>query len=326
MIEIKHIKTEMLQQGYNPRKAYDLTELEKSIKHQGIINPLIVRLKNNMYEVICGNSRRLVASRLGLKELPCIVKDLSDEDCANLSYIDNKERKNLSAYEEAQHYAYMRDTYGYSAQQLADKYNQDKRAVIEYWAMSKISLIGGISHQLSRRHLYELSKMINKENLIKIYETGFNKVYSEWDNKEKVEFEKELKHRENIQRDLANKIIENEYTVKETERLVRDWLIRFEERDNAIKLAQEEKIKKIFSSFKRGVSDLTTSLYDIEKGFNNFISISDMMSKEFLENIREDDKQDLLDELDELDNKVDINSSKVIKENIGFLKKKIRGD
>jgi len=325
MIEIKHIKTEMMQQGYNPRKAYDLTELEKSIKQQGIINPLIVRLKNNMYEVICGNSRWLVASKLGLKDLPCIVKDLSDEDCANLSYIDNKERKNLSAYEEAQHYSYMRDTYGYSAQQLADKYGVSKTNVIEYWQISKVN-IGRMSDRLSKYHLYELSKMINKDNLVKIHETGFNKVYSEWDNKENQEYNKELKHRENIQRDLANKIIENEYTVKETERLVRDWVVRFEERDNAIKLAQVEKIKIIFSSFKRGVSDLTTSLYDIEKGFNNFISISDMISKEFLDNIREDDKQDLLDELEELDNKVDVNSSKVIKENIEILKKKIRGD
>jgi ParB family transcriptional regulator, chromosome partitioning protein len=323
-MEYKTIKTTEIKQGYNPRQQIENIQLRESIKQHGILVPLLVRKKDDQYEIISGNCRLREAKEVGLKELPCTIKDLSDEESANISYIDNKERNNLSAMEEAKHYAYMRDTYGYSAQQLADKYNTSRQDVDRLWQISKLSNMPNVG-QLGKIHLYELSKMLDKDKLIKVFEEGFVKSKEEWNDEQNKRFEDELKYRENIQRDLANKIIENEYTVKETERLVRDCNVRFETRDENIKKEEEGRINEIISKFTSGVSNISNTGIQFEKDTLNFLNISSMIGDDFLSVVTEDKKERLIEELEDLKKVYSKIDKESVLEEIESLEKKLGG-
>jgi hypothetical protein len=226
--------------------------------------------------------------------------------------------------EEAKHYAYMRDTYGYSAQQLADKYGVSKALVVGYWQVSKVN-IGQPVDRFSYRHLYELSKMLDKDKLIKVFEEGFVKSKEEWNDEQNKRFEDELKYRENIQRDLANKIIENEYTVKETERLVRDCNVRFETRDENIKKEEEGRINEIISKFTSGVSNISNTGIQFEKDTLNFLNISSMIGDDFLSVVTEDKKERLIEELEDLKKVYSKIDKESVLEEIESLEKKLGG-
>lgn len=90
---------------YQPRKEFDeeaLKALAESIKEKGVLQPLLVRKKENGYELIAGE-RRLRASKLaGLTEVPVIVKDMSDKEVLEVALVENLLRENLSAIEEAE--------------------------------------------------------------------------------------------------------------------------------------------------------------------------------------------------------------------------------
>ena len=90
---------------YQPRKEFDeeaLKALAESIKEKGVLQPLLVRKKENGYELIAGE-RRLRASKLaGLTEVPVIVKEMSDKEVLEVALVENLLRENLSAIEEAE--------------------------------------------------------------------------------------------------------------------------------------------------------------------------------------------------------------------------------
>ena len=89
---------------YNPRKHFDdarMKELEKSIKNQGIVQAITVRPLNGKYEVVAGIRRYLAAKAAGLKEIPAMVKILTDEEAIILSITENLERSDLTPMEEA---------------------------------------------------------------------------------------------------------------------------------------------------------------------------------------------------------------------------------
>lgn len=299
-MEYENIDIDKIDKGYNPRLTADIKELKQSIEQHGILVPLLVRPTEKGYSVVSGNCRLNAAKELKLKTVPCSIKTLSDEDAANISYIDNKQRNNLSAYEESKHYAYMRDTFGYSAQQLADIYNCQKSRVGEYWRIAKLPQTFSQKNDMGWKHLYELSKLLDRDALLKCYEQGYAKTRDKWGADEVKEYDKEVSYRENIMRDVANELIENESTVKEAERIVRDWVARFNVRDDNIKKQQQEKAEKLLKSITDGVSEVTTTFYNFDNGCKTFIDVSNMISKEFLKVIREDKKDDLIQELVEL--------------------------
>lgn len=89
-----------------PRRYFDedkLLQLEKSIREQGIIEPLIVRpLKKDLYELVAGERRFRVAQRIGLQQVPAIVRELDDLEAAKISLIENLQREDLNPYEETE--------------------------------------------------------------------------------------------------------------------------------------------------------------------------------------------------------------------------------
>jgi ParB family chromosome partitioning protein len=113
---LKHLAIEMLQPGqYQPRKKIAeaaLQDLAESIKAQGIIQPLVVRQVGKNYEIVAGERRWRAAQLAGLHNVPVIIQNLSDENTLAISLIENIQREDLNAIEEAQ-----------AIQKLANKFN-----------------------------------------------------------------------------------------------------------------------------------------------------------------------------------------------------------
>ena len=107
-----------------PRRSFDetaLRELADSIRAYGILQPLTVRDRGGFYELVAGE-RRLRAARIaGLREVPCLVAEVGEEDAALLALIENLQRRDLDYMEEAAAIARLIGRYGLSQQQAADK-------------------------------------------------------------------------------------------------------------------------------------------------------------------------------------------------------------
>jgi ParB family transcriptional regulator, chromosome partitioning protein len=109
----------------NPRKRFDdaeLDELAASIKERGIIQPVVVRAISGVadaYEIIAGERRWRAAQRAGLHELPVTVVEAGDREALEIAIVENVQRADLNALEEAAGYAQLGETYGYSHGDIA---------------------------------------------------------------------------------------------------------------------------------------------------------------------------------------------------------------
>lgn len=108
---------------YQPRKNFDqdaLNELASSIKEHGVMQPIIVHpLENSRYAIIAGERRFRASSLAGLDVIPAIVKDITREKVLELALVENIQRENLNAMEEAEGYARLMDEFDYRQEDIA---------------------------------------------------------------------------------------------------------------------------------------------------------------------------------------------------------------
>lgn len=105
-----------------PRKVFDeekIAELASSIKENGVIQPLIVRKKGKSYEIVAGERRWRASVKAELKEIPCIVRELDDEQNMLLAIIENMQREDLNPMEEAEGLNQMIAAYGLTQEQVS---------------------------------------------------------------------------------------------------------------------------------------------------------------------------------------------------------------
>jgi ParB family chromosome partitioning protein len=125
--------TSIIPSPLQPRKDFGeeaLRELVDSIRQHGIIQPLIVRLlSGGTHELIAGERRWRAAQELGLTEVPVIVRTATDLEVLELSLIENLQRSDLNAIEEAQGYARLRDEFGMKQEEIAQKVGRSRAAV-----------------------------------------------------------------------------------------------------------------------------------------------------------------------------------------------------
>src|SRR3989440_10213459 len=115
-----------------PRKNFEpeaLQELVDSIREHGIIQPLIVRNVDGRHELIAGERRWRAAQEIGLAEVPVIVRAASDLEVLELSLIENLQRTDLNAIEEAQGYARLAHEFGMKQEEIAQKVGRSRAAV-----------------------------------------------------------------------------------------------------------------------------------------------------------------------------------------------------
>jgi len=107
---------------FQPREDFDpqsIEELAQSIKEKGVIQPLLVRRKGDNYELIAGERRLRAAKSLGVKEIPIIVRDVSDQDSLELALIENVQREGLNPIEEAHAYQHLIDKFQVSQEKIS---------------------------------------------------------------------------------------------------------------------------------------------------------------------------------------------------------------
>ena len=115
-----------------PRKNFnkdELYDLSQSIEKYGIIQPLLLKRKNDKYEIIAGERRFRAAKEIGLSKVPAIIKDVSDDISSRIAIIENIQRKDLNPVEEAMSYKHLLDSQDLTQKELADELGKSRQYI-----------------------------------------------------------------------------------------------------------------------------------------------------------------------------------------------------
>lgn len=127
---------------YQPRKDMSpeaLEELAASIKNQGIIQPIVVRpINDDQYEIIAGERRWRASQIAQLDEVPCLIKDVPDEAAVAIALIENIQREDLNAMEEAIALQRLQDEFELTHQEVADAVGKSRTSVTNYLRLNKL--------------------------------------------------------------------------------------------------------------------------------------------------------------------------------------------
>jgi ParB family chromosome partitioning protein len=116
----------------------DLSELIASITEKGILEPLVVRQRGDRYEIIAGERRYQAAVQAGLRELPVVLRDVDDAEVIELALVENLQRKDLTAFEEADALQGLATRCGYTHEELAKKLSRSRTSITESLTLTKI--------------------------------------------------------------------------------------------------------------------------------------------------------------------------------------------
>jgi len=126
----------------NPQQARselgNIDELMASIKSKGVLEPILVRPKNDRYEIIAGERRYVASKRVGLKEIPAIEMVVKDNEAMELALIENLQRKDLDVFEEADGLNVLVEIYGYNHAQLGEKIGKARSTITEIVNVARI--------------------------------------------------------------------------------------------------------------------------------------------------------------------------------------------
>src|SRR5215469_11915070 len=115
-----------------------LEELAASLKANGVIQPIVVRRRRDRFQLIAGERRWRAAQLAGLHKIPAIVKDVADAALPELSLIENLQRENLTAIEEAAAYKNLIDQLGYTQEELAKRVGKDRSSIANALRLLKL--------------------------------------------------------------------------------------------------------------------------------------------------------------------------------------------
>jgi ParB family chromosome partitioning protein len=117
---------------FQPRRTFDevkIEELAASIRNQGIIQPLVVRPRGDGFELIAGERRWRAAMRAGLSRVPVVIRNASDLEALQLALVENLQREDLNAIEEASGYRRLQEEFHWSQEEMADKVGKSRPAI-----------------------------------------------------------------------------------------------------------------------------------------------------------------------------------------------------
>jgi ParB family chromosome partitioning protein len=114
----------------------DLSELIASVREKGVLEPILVRPRGSRFQIIAGERRYRAAMEAGLGEMPCIVRETSDSETMEIALIENLQRKDLSAFEEADGLKMLAESYGYTHEAMAERLGKSRTSVTEVLSLS----------------------------------------------------------------------------------------------------------------------------------------------------------------------------------------------
>jgi ParB family chromosome partitioning protein len=168
----------------------NLEELAQSIRANGIVQPIVVRKKNGGFEIVAGERRWRAAQRAGLKKIPAVVKEVSDEKLLELALIENIQRQELNAMEEARAYRKLVDTIGLTQEMIAVQVGKDRTLVATSLRLLKLP--------------NDIQKLIEDQKL----SAGHGRALL-------------MAESVDAQRRIARRVIEMSLSVRETEKIVK---------------------------------------------------------------------------------------------------------
>lgn len=120
-----------------PRQVMgDLSELMASVAEKGVIEPLIVRSRGDRFQIIAGERRYQAAVQVGLRDLPVVIRDVDDNEVIELALVENIQRKDLTAFEEAEALAHLAQKSSYTHEALARKLGKSRTSITESLALN----------------------------------------------------------------------------------------------------------------------------------------------------------------------------------------------
>jgi len=155
--EVKLIPiTDIVSSPFQPRTIFDderIDELCQTIRTHGIIQPIVVRVRNDKYEIITGERRWRAVTKLGHDSIPAIVREFNDSQTASIALIENLQRENLTAIEEAVAYQRLIELHTLTQESLAQRLGKSQSTIA-----NKLRLLGlpeVVKQSLMERHITE---------------------------------------------------------------------------------------------------------------------------------------------------------------------------
>lgn len=124
-----------------PRTTFNeekLEELVQSIRANGVVQPVIVRRQNAHFQLVAGERRWRAAQRAGLQKIPAVIKDVSDEKLLELALVENIQRQELNAVEEAKAYRKLIDTIGLTQEMVAERVGKNRTVITTFLRLLKL--------------------------------------------------------------------------------------------------------------------------------------------------------------------------------------------
>ena len=177
---------------YQPRSVFDedrLQELADSIRHQGVIQPVVVRARGDNYELIAGERRWRAAQMAGIEKIPAIIRDVPDEIAIAMALVENIQRENLNPIEEATALRRLVDEFQMTHQEAGDSVGRSRSAVSNLLRLLELS--------------QEVRELVDARHL----EMGHARALLTLD--------------ESMQAQAAREVVSKGLSVRETEQLVR---------------------------------------------------------------------------------------------------------
>ena len=189
--------TEVMPNKNQPRKSFDEEKLEAlsdSIKEHGIIQPIIVTKKGDLYTIVAGERRWRAAKKAGIKKIPVIIREYDDVTTAEIALIENLQREDLNPIEEAMGYRALMDEYNFTQEEISAKLGKSRSAIansvrlltLDDYAREKL-VAGEITEGHARCALSVPAGVVREFFINRIIEEGLN-----------------VRQAENLAKDLAN--------------------------------------------------------------------------------------------------------------------------
>ena len=199
-----------------PRKQFDadaLQELAESIKRFGVLQPLLVQKKEDYYEIIAGERRWRASKLAGLKEVPVIVKEFTEQEAVEISLIENIQREDLNPIEEAMAYKRLMEEFHLKQDAIAERVSKSRTAVT------------------NSMRLLKLDDRVQKMLIDEMISTGHARALLALESKD-------------AQAEAAVKVFDEKLSVRETERLVKELLNPVQKKEEKPKNQAEELVYK----------------------------------------------------------------------------------
>ena len=199
-----------------PRKQFDadaLQELAESIKQFGVLQPLLVQKREDYYEIIAGERRWRASKLAGLKEVPVIVKEFTEQEAVEISLIENIQREDLNPIEEAMAYKRLMEEFHLKQDAIAERVSKSRTAVT------------------NSMRLLKLDDRVQQMLIDEMISTGHARALLALESKD-------------AQAEAAVKVFDEKLSVRETERLVKELLNPVQKKEEKPKNQAEELVYK----------------------------------------------------------------------------------